>query len=296
MDDENDTLPPGGTENVTPESDTAEDWDYFEPEEETEESPEPEATDEGAEEPAETEEPEPEAPAQISLPDGTQITLDEAIKGYQRQADYSRKTLEVSQKRQALEADLQVISGITETFIDHLSKMVPPAPDPALAMRDPNAYIRAKTMHDTAMAKVQDLIELGKKPKEIAGNLDKLDKEAAVAQENLRLAERFPDVVKPEGRKKFFEGAAVAAQEAGFTMDDLQGVTDHRLFVLAHWANVGMKAAKARENAKAKVANVPPATPRKPGQPAQTSRNVEATQRFKKAPTLRNAVAAWSGD
>ena len=135
--DEINTPADAGTENVTPETETAEDWNYFDPEEDTEEEPAPEATDEGTEE-AEVEAAETPA-ALVALPDGTQLPLDEVVKGYQRQADYTRKTQETAQVRKALEADLQVISGITETFIDHLSKMVPPAPDPAMALRDPNA-------------------------------------------------------------------------------------------------------------------------------------------------------------
>lgn len=287
--DELNTPADAGTENVTPETETAEDWNYFDPDEDTEEAPAPEATDEGTEEPAETEEAETPA-ALVALPDGTQLPLEEVVKGYQRQADYTRKTQETAQVRKALEADLQVISGITETFIDHLSKMVPPAPDPAMALRDPNAYVRAKAQHDAAMAQVQSLIELGKKPKEITDNLTKTDTEATITQENLRLAERFPEVVRPEGREKFFKGAADAAQAAGFTMDEMQAVTDHRYFVMAHWANVGMKAAKARETAKAKVANVPPATPRKPGQPAQTSGNAEAMRKLARSGSIKDAM------
>lgn len=290
--DELNTPADAGTEPVeTHEDDTAETWDYFDPDEDTEEAPEAAATDDGTEEPAATEEAEPESePAHISLPDGTQVTLDEAVKGYLRQADYTRKAQEVSQKRQALEADLQLVSGITEAFIDHLTKMVPQSPDPAMALRDPSGYVRAKAQYDAAMAQVQQLIELGKKPKEITENLSAADKQALVAQENALLAERFPVVATPEGRRKFFESAASAAQELGFSMDELQGVTDHRMFALAHWANEGMKAAKARETAKAKVANVPPATPRKPGQPMQANRNAEAMRKLARSGSIRDAM------
>lgn len=290
--DELNTPAPAGTEPVEPhEDDTAEpEWDYFDPDEDTEEAQETAATDEGAE-PAEPEEAEPESePAQISLPDGTQVTLDEAVKGYLRQADYTRKAQEVSQKRQALEADLQLVSGITEAFIDHLTKMVPQSPDPAMALRDPNGYVRAKAQYDAAMAQVQQLIELGKKPKEIGEKMSAAEKQQLVAQENALLAERFPVVATPQGRQKFFESAASAAQELGFSMDELSGVTDHRMFALAHWANEGLKAAKAREAAKAKVANVPPATPRKPGQPAQANRNTEAMRKLARSGSIRDAV------
>lgn len=281
-----------GTEAVeTPESETAEDsWNYFDPDEDTEAPAEP-ATDEGAE--ADTEEAAQEAeeaPAQISLPDGTQVSLDEAIKGYLRQSDYTRKATEVAETRKALEADLRTVEGITQAFIDHLTKMVPAMPDPALALRDPNGYVRAKAQYDAAMGQVQQLIEIGKQPKEIAAKLENGDRQAVITRENAALIERFPTVATPQGRQKFFESAAEAAQAMGFSMAELQGVTDHRMFAMAHWANEGMKAAKARETAKAKVANVPPATPRKPGQPAQANRNADAMRKLARSGSIRDAM------
>jgi hypothetical protein len=292
--DETDTPLDSGTESVTPENDTAEqEWDYFDPDEDTEEAQDTAATDEGTEETAseEAEDPAPEEqPAQISLPDGTQVTLEEAVKGYLRQSDYTRKATELASTRKALEADLQLVEGITQTFIDHLSKMVPAMPDPAMALRDPNGYVRAKAQYDAAMAQVQQLIEIGKQPKQIGEKLSQADLQAQIAAENAALAEKIPTVATPEGRRKFMESAAEAAQHAGFSMDDLQGVTDHRLFVLAHWANEGLKAAKARETAKAKVANVPPAAPRKPGQPAQANRNADAMRKLARSGSIRDAL------
>ena len=288
MTDETNTGPDEGPiEDVNPTEDENVDLnDYWDPDEDTPEAETGEATDEAVEEVAETE----EQPTLVKLADGTEVPMDELTKGYLRQSDYTRKTQEIVQTRKALETDLQRIEGITQAFVDHLSAMVPALPDPSVALRDPNAYVRQKAQHDAAMAQVQKLIDLGTQPKEIKTQLQSAETKAQIAQENQRLAERFPTIATPEGREKFFSSAADAAQEAGFSMEDLNGVTDHRLFVLAHWANEGMKAAKAREVAKAKTANVPPATPRRPGQPVQTTRSADAMRKFQKAPTLKNAA------
>lgn len=282
-----------GTETVNPtEDDNAEPTTYWDPDEDQDTPDEDagEATDEAVSEEAETEEAAPEAPVMVKLPDGTELPMDEVAKGYLRQQDFTRKTQEIAERRKALESDLQRIEGITQAFVDHLSSMVPAQPDPALALRDPNAYVRQKAQYDAAIAQVQKLIELGSQPKQIKEALEGKDTAERLAQENQRLVERFPQAATPEGRQKFFADAADAAQAVGFSMDDLKGISDHRLFALAHWANEGMKAAKARETAKAKVANVPPAAPRKPGQPAQTNRSAEAMRQFKAQPTLRNAA------
>lgn len=291
---ENDTASIEATGTDTPENDTAAEWDYYDPDEDqdTGEAPAPEATDEGTEE---TAEPEPEdtaeaKPALVTLPDGTQAPLEEVTKGYLRQADYTRKSQELAQTRKAMDADLQRIEGITQAFIDHLSSMVPPKPDQALALRDPNAYVRADAQYNAAMAQVQKLIELGSQPKEIKAAADaRGDREKRAAEEAI-LAERFPVIRNPEGRQKFFTAAVEAAQSVGFSIDELKGVTDHRIFAALHWANEGLKAAKARETAKAKVANVPPASPRKPGQPVQQAKNADAMRKLARSGSIRDAL------
>lgn len=291
MNDETDTALSGATDNVNPtENDNAPEWDYFDPDEQdTEETQAPDATDEAAPEEVETEEPAQEAPALVKLPDGTEASLEEVTKGYLRQADYTRKSQELAQTRKAVETDLQRIEGITNAFIDHLSSMVPAQPDPALALRDPNAYVRQKAQYDAAIAQVQKLIEVGSQPKQIMDGMNSQQRQERLAEENRRLSERFPETATPEGRSKFFNAAAAAANELGFSTDELGGVTDHRLFVLAHWAKVGMDAAKARQTAKAKVAAAPTA-PRKPGAPVQVARNADAMKRLARSGSIKDAL------
>lgn len=290
MTDETDTTSPDVTEGVEPtEDENAEPTTYWDPDEDTPEEETAKATDEAVEEVAETEEA--PAPTLVKLADGSELTLEEVTKGYLRQSDYTRKTQELVQTRKSLETDLQRIEGITQAFVDHLSAMVPALPDPSVALRDPNGYVRQKAQHDAAMAQVQKLIELGTQPKEIAATLNNADTRNRLAEEKQRLAERFPEIATKEGQEKFFASTAEAAQEAGFTLEELNGITDHRLFVLAHWAKEGMKAAQARQVAKAKVANVPPATPRRPGQPAQVNRNAEAMRKLSKSGSIRDALS-----
>ena len=134
------------------------------------------------------------------------------------------------------------------------------------ALMSENARLRREN------ARIRTLIDLGGKPKEIKDGWTAQQRQQIMAEENAKLAERFPEIHQPEGRNKFFAKAAEAAQAAGFSMQDLQGVMDHRLFALAALAAKGMEAEKAKATAKAKVANVPPASPAapvKPGNPAQ---------------------------
>lgn len=286
---------PEGTAPVDPEQDdTAESWDYFDPDEEqdTEATPEAEATDDGTEEAAtEAEEPKAEAeeaPAKVSLADGSQITLDEAVKGYMRQADYTRKTQEIVQQRTAVNARASELDQTIQVFVDHLSKLMPKAPDPSLALKDAAAYVAQKAQYDAARAQVDELIALGQKPKEITSTASQEEMQAKLAEENQKLNAMFPSAGTREGRLKFMEGAAKAAQEVGFTIQDLQGINDHRLFALAHWAQRGMEAAKAAKAVKEKVVAAP--SPVKPAGAGNASRNAEAMKRLARTGSLRDAL------
>lgn len=300
---ETDTLPQGGTDTAFSEADTPETWDYFDPEEDTEEVTEEAGTDEGPvegeEEAQETEdqpEDEPEEaeaePGPITLEDGTQVTFDELRKGYLRQADYTRKQQEMSNRRASLEADVHRLEGITQAFVDHLASMVPAEPSPSLALTDPNRYTAQKAQYDAAVAQVQKLIEIGSRPKEIAQSISRADRETMLLEENRKLASRFPQTSDQKGRERFFTEVQSAANEVGFSTDELRKVTDHRLFALAHWAKIGMEAEKNRAKAKTKVEKAPPATPRKPGQgAARANRNAEAMRKLARSGSIRDAMA-----
>lgn len=297
----------GGTDEAISESDTTESWDYFDPEEDTEESQPETVTDEGetaegetpeAEDQTEETEEAGETPVEadlkaiVHLEDGTQSTVEDLLKGNLRQSDYTRKMQSLSSERQAFEADTQRFEGVTQAFIDHLSSMVPAEPNPSLALTDPNRYTAQKAQYDAAIAQVQKLIEIGSKPKEIASERMKEEHSRRVADENVKLAELFPKTATKAGRDQFWSDVSAVAREVGFNENELKNVIDHRVFALAHWAKVGMDSEKAKAKARAKAEAAPPATPRKPGQPAtKANRNAEAMQKLRRSGSMRDALA-----
>lgn len=305
MKSETDTLPQGGTDNAQlSESDTPETWDYYDPDDDqdtveeqaegTEEGPvEGEQAQETEDQPDEAEEAEKSAePVIVTLESGAQVSLDDLKKGYLRQADYTRKAQDLSNRRTALEADVQRLEGITQAFVDHLASMVPAEPSPALALADPSRYTAQKAQYDAAVAQVQKLIELGSKPKEIKDALAQEDRRARIEYENQSLAALFPKVATEKGRAEFFRDVSQIAAEVGFTEKEIRSEIDHRLFALAHWAKIGMEAEKAKGKAREKVDKAPPATPRKPGQSAaKANRNVEAMRKLSRTGSIRDAMA-----
>ena len=299
MQDEPNT-PDDGIDNVAPQAaDTVEDWNYYDPDEDNVEEPEPETTDDGATEAEEATEAEPEeapeieaAPeAVVTLEDGSKVKVKDLIQGNLRQQDYTRKAQEVATRRKSLESEVQRLEGITAAFIDHLSGLVPAPPDTALLYSDERAYFRQKAQHEAALEQVQKLIEVGEKPKEVKQALATEERAELIADENRKLAERFPETAQKEGREKFLGRVVQAAEAIGFSLDDLKGVTDHRIFALAHYAEIGMKAAQARAVAAQKVAKAPPVATKRPGQGAMpANRNAEAMKRLSRSGSIKDAM------
>lgn len=273
----------------------ADDEDLGQETEETAEETDTEADDEVEE----GEDQEPEATeikddVEVTLQTGDKVALSELKSGYLRQADYSRKTQELGNKRRDLEALATRVTNSVNAIAELLTASVPPMPDQALALTDPQKHYRMKVLHDTAMAKVAEVINKANEPKEALNKLTQEQRAELIQSENAKLVEAFPQTATTEGRKAFFETTASVARELGYSEEEIAQATDHRLFKLAHYARIGMQAEKAKAKAKQKVANVPPVAPakRQPSANAnQQRRNQEAMKRLNRTGSIHDAMA-----
>lgn len=240
--------------------------------------------------------PEPADDATVTI-DGKALTVAELKKGYFREADYTRRTQELATKRRDLEALSTRVTNSVNAIAELLTASVPKPPDERLLFSaDPKQvaqYHQQKHIHDTAMARVAEVIAKANEPKDAANAITAEQRKEVLATENAKLAEVFPQTATPDGRKKFFESAASVARELGYSDEEIGQATDHRMFALAHYARIGMQAEAARAKAKQKVANVPPVAPnkRQPGQNANAVRkNQEAMKRLAKSGSIHDAM------
>lgn len=321
---ESDNLPTGGTETATSLTlDEAANLDFLDPGEDNEDVEQAQAseseTDEAdtsqeaeetiaedddqaeaeGEEPADkADKPEPKDDVTVTV-NGEQVALSDLKAGYMRQADYSRKTMETANARRELEALSSRVNNSVGAIVEFLSKQIPEAPDPSLAMTDPSRYVQQKAMHDAAMAQISDILAPAEQAKAVAKELTDQQRADLLREENAKLAEVFPATSTAEGRKTFFEAAGSAAKELGYSSDEISAVTDHRMFRLAHYAMLGLRAEQAKAQATKKVANKPPvAAPKRPNNAAapHSAKKKEAMNRLVRSGSIDDAVAAWSGE
>ena len=294
------------SENDTPETFEIDDPETDNIELEVEEGAEDEtleaATDEVSEVAPELEdEPEQTTPAvdleaKVAMADGTEKTVKDLISGNMMQADYTRGKQEVAQQRQALRAEAERIDGISSALVDHLTKLMPAEPNPQLAASNPSQYMAQKAQYDAAHAALQQIIETGSQPKEALQGMDNAEHQAMLQEQSQMLALALPQTATEAGRKQFFDSVVETAGKLGWSRDDLRGVSDHRIFVLADWARKGMEAEAAAGKAREKVAKAVAPTQRKPGQAARKARasNEQAVQNLMRDDSIENAIAALS--
>lgn len=240
---------------------------------------------EPAEEPADT--------AAITL-NGEKLTIADLKGGYLRQADYSRKTQAIATQRKELEVMTERMAQSASALAGFLAQQVPDAPHPAMAQTDPAGYVRQKAAHEAAIAQVQTIFSQAAQVQGARNTLTQQQHTELLARENARLAEAFPQTATDAGRKAFFDEAASAARDLGYSAEDIAHVADHRMFALAHYAAIGLRAEQAKARVSQKVANVPPvALPKrqKTAEAARAARNRDAMTRLGRTGSIEDAMA-----
>lgn len=247
--------------------------------------------DDGPDDPSDKPEPDDDVTVTVN---GERVPLKELKAGFLRRQDYTHKTQEVADRRRDLEALSARVTQSVEAIVDHLTKQIPPAPDPKLAYTNPTAFVQQKAMHEAAVAEVEALLSQVNGPKEVQQQLSQEKLSEIREAELAALAEKFPTTRSKEGFDQFFQTAAAAAKDLGYTDAEIQSALDHRLFALSYYASLGMKAEQAKQKAKAKVQSVPPVAPQKAAnqgvKASVARRNQEAMKRLERTGSIEAAL------
>ena len=262
---------------------TAEDEVEAKSDQDDDETDEAEESDEDQPE-AENDETEPET---FTLPNGDVVERDELIAGYMKEADYRRKTTQVAETRKSVEASAQLMQRQIEVLTEYLAANLPQEPDASLAYTDPNSFTAQKAVYDQQLGNLQKLLAMAETPKQVGNDVAATVTREKLEEENAKLRAAFPQTAKPDGRKAFFESAFDAANQLGFSDEEIQNVSDSRIFGLAYYAKKGMAAEKAAAKAKQKVASAPKAAPKTARVSEQSN---QAMKRLRQSGSIHDAV------
>lgn len=258
--------------------------DAQEEEGEFEESGELESSEEEAEAEDQGEEEEPADWYTVKV-DGEemQVTLDEALKGYQRDADYRKKTMSLADERKTVQAEKDRIGTLVQS-VDAFIKNEQESIDwDTLKVENPEQYIAKREELQKAEKVKQDALA------EQQRNYDDV-----VSRETTALVQAMggEDVWSTDQRNTDLKLAGEYLKEKGVSDKDIEGITDHRLWTIIFDAAKAQKFKNTEAKVKEQVRQAPKSV--KPGQkiPAGERKVKAATNKIRKARNSQEGVNA----
>jgi hypothetical protein len=281
------------------------------PEEEQSESESEEVeTGETQDEPVEAteEEAEEEAPRDekfIVKVDGKEIEVpkEELIRGYQREADYTRKTQKLAEERKFVESEFQQVRAERETYAQILGQLQqklqefePQEPDwNRLEVEDPTEYARQWTSHQRRQQQKYAVQAEQMRLNQLREAEMQKQINTVLAQETAILKEKIPEWSSPEKAKAEGKALLEYGQQLGFSEQELNGITDSRALLALHKAWKYDQMMSKRPEFQAKIKKAPKmATPGSAGSVGSKSGELNnAKKRLAQSGSVRDAASLF---
>lgn len=201
------------------------------------------------------------------------VTLEEALKGYQREADYTQKTQQLSAQRKELEAEKNEFEQVRaetaqlrDAYAQTLQQLevqaqsgleAEPDWDQAYEQLDAKEYARLVQNWQAKKENLQKIqVEQARVSKERARETEELMRRHLTQQSDLML-EKLPqwkdETVRDSERAKIIEHA----KTIGYTDDEIANASDHRAIVALYHSWELSKLKSAAPDAKKKVRKAP---------------------------------------
>jgi len=183
-----------------------------------------------------------ESPAYTVKVDGEEceVTLEEALSGYQRQADYTRKSMALAEQRRELQdAAEEVITKQTEyderlDLVEQvLQQQVPDDVDWAEVKRNrPKEYRALRDQYEENKEALENIQAERQRAREEAQQLLARQREQVVQVEQDKLHAAIPEWSDPETKQEEVKQIVDTATSYGFAPKDVEDIVDHRLVLL----------------------------------------------------------------
>ena len=234
---------PASEEESTEESED----ESLESEDESEDEESEEESEEADEEEGEEEEEQDDVYAVKVNGEDHEVTLDELVKGYSRQSDYTRKTQELSELRsqydtakQQYEAGLPELDALKEQYMRALGETIENSMAglerfnidwEALKEEDREEYLVKRDDFRQAQDKIREY--QGRKQHEEAQFHEDMRKKHSqfLKEEHQKLETLLPEWKKPDDRSQLASQVSEYALSQGFTKEEVGSLVDSRSFV-----------------------------------------------------------------
>lgn len=233
---------------------------------------------------------EPEAPQTFKVKvDGeeVEVPLDELLKGYSREQDYTRKTQAVAEQRKAAEAEAKALADARTEYSSRLEQLasVLQANEPKVdqSLRQSNPAEWSAQMHQLRQWQEQKVaLEAEQtRTREEAAREEAKQRDEYVRQERERMLSAIPEwkdetVAQAEQASLY----AYAVERAGLSPEEADQIADHRVVTTLRKAMLYDQLMAKKPEAKARVEAVKTAAPGARSNPTRATEERKARERL----------------
>ncbi len=234
------------------------------------------------------------APVKLKLDDGSEITLEEARKGYLRQSDYTRRTQEHAREREQFSETQQQTRTMLEQAATLIQAVIPAKPDPKLLETDPFEYQKQRANWESWQEWAQTIDANKRKVDADTSARSEEQRRSYITEQSRLLFEARPEL-KSKAKRDEWKGNLLATlpDAYGFSPEEILETGDHRLLLMADDAAKWRALQKQKPQAMQKLKDAPPV--QKPGArptPTQAKAKVTAqkTERLRQTGRVEDAA------
>ena len=230
-----------------------------------------------------------------------EVTLAELQKGYSREADYTRKTQQVSEERRAFQAEADLVRTERQQYSQLLGSLqaqlqqnaAPQVDMDRLYHEDPIEWVKQKELARDS-EKVHAAIQSEQQRlSHIQAQEQYQSMQAHLAQQQDAMLKAIPEWVNPDKAKAEKTLLIEWGQKLGFSSDELKNIFDHRAVVALRKAALYDQMMSKRGNIRPAVNNGPkPAKPGAAGRMDNTTDSRRSQQRLAKTGRVNDAASA----
>ena len=230
-----------------------------------------------------------------------EVTLEELQKGYSREADYTRKTQQVSEERRAFQAEADLVRTERQQYAQLLGSLqaqlqqnaAPQIDMDRLYSEDPIEWVRQKELARDAEKVHAAIVSEKQRLSHIQAQEQYQSMQAHLAQQQDAMLKAIPEWANPDKAKAEKTLLIEWGQKLGFSSDELKNIFDHRAVVALRKAALYDQMMTKRGNIRPAVNNGPkPAKPGAAGRMDNTTDSRRSQQRLAKTGRVNDAASA----
>jgi len=230
-----------------------------------------------------------------------EVTLEELRKGYSREADYTRKTQQVSEERRAFQAEADLVRTERQQYSQLLGSLqaqlqqnaAPQIDMDRLYNEDPIEWVRQKELARDAEKVHAAIVSEKQRLSHIQAQEQYQSMQAHLAQQQDAMLKAIPEWSNPDKAKAEKTLLIEWGQKLGFSSDELKNIFDHRAVVALRKAALYDQMMTKRGNIRPAVNNGPkPAKPGAAGRMDNTTDSRRSQQRLAKTGRVNDAASA----